>query len=454
MTKEKRSILVVDDEKDMLKTYENILKNDYSVLISNSGEDALSKLKKNQVDVAILDIRMPKMDGIEVLKKIKSHYPYIDVIMATGSKDVAPAVECMKLGAFDYINKPFDVKELLIIIEKALQNISLIKENAQLKEELKSVAPSLDIIGKSPQIERIRELIKSISQTDSTVLISGESGVGKEVVARAIHNSSKRQNKPFIAINCAAIPENLLESELFGFERGAFTGAVERKIGKFELADSGTLFLDEIGCMSPSMQSKLLRILEEKSFERLGGNAKISVDVRIISATNIDFDKSIKDGKFREDLYYRLNVIPINIPPLRDRREDIPLFVASFINKFNKEFRKNVKDLSPKVFGKLMQYGFPGNVRELQNLLERAVVLAKGDKIVEENIFGLGGHETSIKPESGSNLLEACESFEREFILKSLKENNNNQTTTAEKLGIARTTLSSRLKALGIRDGK
>lgn len=459
MNKQKPVILAIDDEADMLKTYESILKKNYQVITSESGKVGLGKLKTNSIDLVILDIRMPKMDGIEVLRTIKKEFPGTEVIMATGSKDVVSAVEAMKLGAFDYITKPFDVDELLIVIEKALEKNNLVRENIYLKETLsKSESWCGDIIGKSPQIEKIKELIKSIAKTDSTVLISGESGSGKEVVARAIHGLSSRKNMPFVAINCAAIPENLLESELFGFERGAFTGATERRIGKFEMADGGTLFLDEIGCMSQSMQSKLLRVLQERQFERLGGNIKVSVDVRIISATNIDFEKSIKEGKFREDLYYRLNVIPINMPALRERKSDLLLFITFFINKFNKEFNKKIKTVSPAVSQKLQDYDFPGNVRELQNLIERAVALAKGTTIEEENIFGLrasiesGANEEQRALKDSSALKDSVEEFERMKITQALKDAGWNQTKAAIKLGIARTTLSSRMLALGIRE--
>ncbi|MBI5701822.1 sigma-54-dependent Fis family transcriptional regulator [Candidatus Saganbacteria bacterium] len=453
MTK-KFTILVVDDEKDMLKTYENILKKEYRIIISESGIDALQKIERNDVDLVISDIKMPQMDGIELLKHIKEKHTHIDVIMATASKDVASAVQAMKLGAYDYINKPFDVSELKLIIERSLEKISLVKENIQLKETIKSSNPSLDLIGHNKETQKIRQIIKDIAPTDSTVLITGESGSGKEIAARLIHNQSNRKNNPFVAINCAAIPENLLESELFGYERGAFTGAMERRIGKFELADSGTLFLDEIGCMSPTLQSKLLRIIEDRKIERLGGNAQIDIDVRIVAATNIDFEKTIKEGKFREDLYYRLNVIPIKMLPLRDRKDDLELFINFFIGKFNKEFNKNIRSVSPQVYSKLRAYNFPGNVRELQNLLERAVALTKGNMIEEEQIFGLryssGNIQDENKPTS-SDLKDALETFEKKIILNALAQSSDNQTKAAAKLGIARTTLSSRLLALGIR---
>lgn len=451
--KEKHMILAVDDEPDMLSTYKNILKKDHAVLTADSGKDALGILKNNPVSLVILDIRMPKMDGIEVLKKIKTDHPEIVVIMATASKDVASAVEAMKLGAFDYINKPFDVKEFQVTVAKALENAALIEENLKLKETIKSAQTDDALIGACPKIKRVKEIIAAIALTDSTVLITGESGSGKEIAARLIHKKSKRSGMPFIALNCAAIPENLLESELFGHERGSFTGAVERRIGKFELADGGTLFLDEIGCMSPAMQSKLLRVLEDKKIERLGSNAQLSIDVRIIAATNIDFEKTIKENKFREDLYYRLNVIPVAMPPLRERLEDLPLFISFFINKFNKEFNKKIKTVSQGVMIKLKSYSFPGNVRELQNLLERATALALGDVIEEEHMFGLINAGTVTENTGEKQTLKAASvAFEKNLVLNTLSSCGWNKTQAARQLSIARSTLCHMVRRLKLKE--
>ena len=304
-----------------------------------------------------------------------------------------------------------------------------------------------DLIGKSEKMQKLIELIDRIAPTDSTVLIGGESGTGKEIAAKAIHKMSQRKNLPLIALNCAAIPENLLESELFGHERGAFTGALERRIGKFELADKGTIFLDEIGCMSPAMQSKLLRVLEDKSIERVGGNTQIKVDARIISATNINFQKEIADGKFREDLYYRLNVIPIEMPPLRERKEDLPYFISYFIDKFNKEMNRKIKGLTSGAEKILSSYSYPGNVREFKNIIERAVALASGEYIEEDNLGILGTPSATSKTRS---LKETCDDFERSYIMQILKETGGNKTEACKIMNIARTTLASKMDSLGL----
>ncbi|MFA4966761.1 MAG: sigma-54 dependent transcriptional regulator [Candidatus Margulisiibacteriota bacterium] len=444
---EKLNVLIIDDESDMQETLKSILKKNYSPVAASNGKEGLKELKNGNFHLVLLDLRMPEMDGIEVLKKIKELDSSIPVIMVTASKDLRSAVEAMKTGAEDFVSKPFEVDELLAVIEKALDKYKLVRENQALKEILKDSERYCDLLGKTEKIKKVMSVIDSIAKTDSTVLIFGESGTGKEIAAKTIHKMSDRKNKPYIAINCAAIPENLLESELFGHERGAFTGALDRRIGKFELADQGTIFLDEIGCMSMAMQAKLLRILEDKKIERVGGTAPVEIDVRIISATNIDFAKAIKEGKFREDLYYRLNVIPIEMPALRERKEDIPLFIAYFLDNFNKELNKNLKGLSVGAQSLLMAYDFPGNVRELKNIIERAVALSKSDQITEDNLFGLGSSRSGIV---NKTLKDACEEFEKSYILGILKENNNNQTQTSKVLNIARTTLASRMKALDI----
>jgi len=439
-------ILAVDDEADMLETYRSILSKKFNLLTAASGNEALEILNSKAVALALLDMKMPKMDGLEVLKKIKEKEIETDVIVITASKDIQTAVEAMKLGALDYLSKPFDVKELILILEKALEKKALVKENLYLKETLKEAATYCDLIGRTPVMQKLFETIERVAPTDSTILICGESGTGKELVARAIHLKSKRLNKPFVTVNCAAIPENLLESELFGHERGSFTGALERKLGKFELADGGTLFLDEIGCMSAPMQAKLLRVLEDKIIERLGGEKGILIDVRIISATNIDFKKEIDSGKFRHDLYYRLNVIPVSLIPLRERREDVPLFVQYFLDKFNKELNKKIKGLSPEAMQAVMNYDWPGNVRELQNLIERLVVLSNNEIIGADEI-SLSSASTS---KSADSLKEAMEIHEKELILKALEECEQNRSEAAKILGIPRSTLNSRIEALGL----
>lgn len=447
MTNVKYTILAVDDEKDMLKTYQNVLKKKYAILTANSGEKALKIIEENNIDLVLLDIRMPKMDGVQALKKIKKLDQNLDVIMVSASKDIAFAVEAMKLGAFDYVSKPFEVKELQALAEKALEKRALVKENLYLRESLKEATSYCDLIGKTPQMKKLYETIASVGPTDSTILISGESGTGKELVARAIHKKSKRAEKAFIAVNCAAIPDNLLESELFGHERGSFTGALERKLGKFELADGGTLFLDEIGCMPGAMQAKLLRVLEGKVIERVGGEKGIPIDVRIISATNIDFSKEIEQGKFRHDLYYRLNVIPIQLTPLRERNKDIPLFIEYFLDKYNKVLNKKVKSFDQEAMKLLTNYEWPGNVRELQNLIERVVVLARGEIITREE---LPFPTTSEITDKSGGLKTITENFERTMIKKALDENQGNITAAAEHLKLARTSLISRMKALNL----
>ncbi|MFH1386753.1 MAG: sigma-54 dependent transcriptional regulator [bacterium] len=446
MPSQKPLILAIDDEADVLETYRSILTKKYEVLTATSGQKGLELLKDNPVALILLDMKMPKMDGLETLKAIKAADPNLEVIMITATKDVVSAVEAMKLGALDYLTKPFDVKELMVVIEKGLERQALVKENVYLKTTLKETTGYSNLIGNSPAMKKLFQAIERIAPTDSTVLINGESGTGKELVAHAIHNNSKRASKPFVAVNCAAIPENLLESELFGHERGSFTGAQERKLGKFELADSGTLFLDEIGCMPPAMQSKLLRVLEDKIIERVGSEKGLPVNVRIISATNLDFKKAIDDGKFRSDLYYRLNVIPLNLAPLRERKEDLPLLISHFLEKFNKELNKQVKKISPEAMRSLLEYDWPGNVRELQNLIERLVVLAAGSIITEDELpFGSTEEAAALE-----NLNVSLEKHEKQLIVRALAESGNNHSQAAKILGIPRSTLNSRIEALGL----
>ncbi|MBU1026410.1 MAG: sigma-54 dependent transcriptional regulator, partial [Candidatus Margulisbacteria bacterium] len=365
MTAPKPAILAVDDEADMRQTYKSILQNKYKVTTASSGKDAVKIIQAEAISLVLLDIRMPGQDGIETLKQIKAQDPETEVIMVSASKDIASAVEAMKLGAFDYVTKPFDVKELLILIEKVLEKISLVKENLYLKDSLAQATTYCDLIGQTPQMQNLFQTIEKVAPTDSTVLIHGESGTGKELVARAIHKKSQRADQPFIALNCAAIPENLFESELFGHERGSFTGALERKLGKFELADGGSLFLDEIGCMPPGVQARLLRVLQDNMIERVGGGKPFQVDVRVVAATNLEMKEAIANKKFREDLYYRLNVLRMHLPPLRERKGDIALLLRSFLDKFNKDLKKSIKGFDPTAIELLTNYNWPGNVREL-----------------------------------------------------------------------------------------
>jgi len=450
MVQEKPTILAIDDDLDLLETYKSVLAKKFNVLTAPSGGEALKIVKTTSIQAVLLDIRMPKMDGIKVLEQIKQEDQNIEVIMVTASKDLNTAIEAMKLGAYDYVIKPFDVKELIALIEKALEKRALRQENTSLKESLEQATSYCDLLGQSRAMQKLFKTISSVAPTNSTVLIHGESGTGKELVARAIHKKSTRADKPFIAVNCGAIPENLFESELFGHERGSFTGAMERRVGKFELADGGTLFLDEIGCMPPAMQAKLLRVLEDRKIERLGGEKSIPIDIRLVSATNIDFDKHIEEGKFRQDLYFRLNVIPIELTPLRQRKEDIPLFLNYFINKFNKILNKNIQGLEKEAMAQILAHSWPGNVRELQNMVERLVVLSDGEVITKEDLPFRLEIEVEDAPLSTASLKDALENFEVEKIKTTLQDNSGNITQAAKKLKMPRSSLISRMRALGI----
>lgn len=451
----KPAILAVDDESDLLLTYQAILNKKYKVLTANSGKQALQILGKEAITLVLLDLKMPGMDGLETLKKIKNNDQDIEVIMITASKDALHAIEAMKLGALDYVIKPFEVKELLVLISKAFEKIELKQENRYLKETLKSQDAFCDIIGRTAIMKKLFSQIEKIANTDTRVLIFGESGSGKELVARAIHKKSPKAHQPFVAINCAAIPDTLFESELFGHERGSFTGAMERRIGKFELANNGTLFLDEIGCMPMGMQAKLLRVLEHPFITRLGGEKEIEINVRIVSATNIDFERHIKEGKFREDLYYRLNVIPLKIPALRDRAQDITLLVDHFLDKFNKKMNRKVKGFKKPALKILQEYHWPGNIRELQNSIERIVALAENPMVEPDDLdfsYKTPSAVDPIEPQlMPTNDLNQClEAFEKEHILQALNTSDGNISRAARGLNLARSTLALKMKTLNI----
>jgi len=455
METRKPRILIVDDEEDMLLLYKNILKKDFNMVAAKNGREAIKRTSEEAFDLIILDIIMPDVSGLEVLKNIKETDSTTDVIMVTASKEVKPAVESLKLGAFDYIIKPFEVDDLLSTIRKALERRSIIRENIYLKQALDERAGMGQLIGKSDKIRKIYDIIESGASSDSTILITGESGTGKEIVAETVHKKSRRNNMPYIIVNCAAIPENLLESEMFGHERGAFTGAMERHIGKFELANGGTIFMDEIGEMPMPMQAKLLRVVQEGSVERIGGEKSIPIDVRIIAATNIDIKKAVKEKKFREDLYYRLNVIPINLPPLRERMEDLPLFLSYFIDKYNKELNKNITNVTKEAMEALKNYSWPGNVRELENLVERVITLTNDDHIdirhIPLDIINVNrSNKEEFSLEEGS-FLKAVRNFEKKLLTKAMEASGGNQTAAAKMLGIHRTTLISKLEVYGIK---
>ncbi len=455
-----RSVLIVDDEVGARESLKMILKNDYEVFLAKNAEEAFLQVKVHSPDVILLDIILPDVDGLKVLEKIKQNDPDIIVIMITATKTVKTAVEAMKLGAYDYVTKPFDIDELRLIITRAFSTKALEQEVKYRREEMDKSFEFGNIIGNSKLMKEIFKVVKQIADSKSTALIMGESGTGKELISRAIHYNSNRKNFPFVTINCAAIPETLIESELFGHEKGAFTNAIERKLGRFEVAHQGTLFLDEIGELSLATQAKILRFLEEREFNRVGGSKTIKVDVRLITATNKDLNQMIKKGSFREDLYYRINVVPIVIPPLRDRKEDIPLLIDHFINKFSIENNKNVRGINKEALDVLIQYEWPGNVRELENLVERVIALTFNEYILLnelplsfKNIPKMNGLKESVL-EGKVSFLQAEEEFEREVILDALKKTNYIQSHAAEILGISRRILKYKMDKLGINQMK
>ncbi|AEF93445.1 two component, sigma54 specific, transcriptional regulator, Fis family [Desulfotomaculum nigrificans CO-1-SRB] len=443
-------VLVIDDEERMCWALERALSHEgYQVITTTRGVQGVSLAQEMDPSIVVLDLKMPDLDGIEVLRKIKDFNPNIPVIMITAHGTIETAIEAMKIGATDYITKPFKLEELKVVIKQALHVNQLENQVEFYRKELSKKYGKM--IGQSDCMKEVSLLIRQVAKTNATVLITGESGTGKEVAAVEIHQNSNRADKPFVAVNCAALPEQLLESELFGHEKGAFTGALHKKKGRFEIADKGTIFLDEIGEMPISMQVKLLRVLQERSFERLGGTETITVDVRIIAATNSDLAAAIAKGTFREDLYYRLNVMRINLPPLRERKEDIPLLVNHFLSKFDPSHSKKISSDAMKI---LSRYNWPGNIRELQNVIERALIVCQGTEIqpvhlprelldsVEENqlpVLNL--------PENGFSL----EELEKQLIIKALEKHNFNQTRAAQFLGISRATLLYRMQKYGIK---
>jgi DNA-binding NtrC family response regulator len=455
-----RSVLIVDDEVGARESLKMILKNDYEVFLAKDAEEAFLQIKAHSPDVILLDIILPDLDGLKVLERIKQNDPDMIVIMITATKTVKTAVEAMKLGAYDYVTKPFDIDELRLIVSRSLSTKALEQEVKYRREEMDKSFDFGNILGKSKLMKEIFKVVKQIADSRSTALIMGESGTGKELVSRAIHYNSNRKNYPFVTINCAAIPETLIESELFGHEKGAFTNAIERKLGRFEVAHQGTLFLDEIGELSLATQAKILRFLEEREFNRVGGSKTIKVDVRLITATNKDLNQLIKKGSFREDLYYRINVVPIVIPPLRERKEDIPILIDHFINKFNVENNKNVKGINKDALELLMQYEWPGNVRELENLIERVIALTSNEYIQLnelplsfKNIPKINGLKESVL-DGKVSFFQAEEEFEREVILDALKRTNYIQSHAAEILGISRRILKYKMDKLGINQNK
>jgi DNA-binding NtrC family response regulator len=440
-------ILIVDDEEIMRESLTDWLKEDgYEVLAVEDGFKALEAVQSQDFSVMLVDLKMPKMDGLEVLREVKRLGFDIPVIIITAYATVDTAVAAMKEGAYDYIIKPFNPEELGLTIKKIIERQHLLKENILLRKELSKRYQFGDIIGKSPKMQSVFELIRTVAPSKSTILICGESGTGKEMVARAIHETSLRKDGPFIALACGALPETLLEAELFGYEKGAFTGANIQKKGKIELADGGTLFLDDIADISLKTQVDLLRVLQEREFRRLGGTETIKVDVRIIAATNKDLLKLVEQGKFRDDLYYRLNVITITIPPLRERKEDIPLLVTHFLQKYNIETGKKIEKIAESALNILMDYQWPGNVRELENTIEHAVVVTEGNVILPEALPDFLKQKKTLPTDTKKSL----EEVEKQHIIQVLKENQGNISRAAEVLGINRVTLYRKIKEYNI----
>jgi two-component system nitrogen regulation response regulator NtrX len=446
-----KTILVVDDERDIREALEGVLTDEgYNVVVAANAEEALTELFKNPSDLVILDIWMPGMDGVDALKEIKTKFPNLPVIMISGHGTIETAVKTTKLGAYDFIEKPLSLDKAVLTVGHALEQKRLLEENIALRQ---GAEKNYEIIGNSKVIGKLKEDITKVAPTNSWVLITGENGTGKEIAARNIHLFSARASKPFVAVNCAAIPEELIESELFGHEKGAFTGAVSKKKGKFDMADGGTLFLDEIGDMSLKTQAKVLRILQGQSFERVGGTEKISVDVRVIAATNKDLEEEMKKGNFREDLYYRLNVIPFHIPPLRERAEDIPLFVDYYFKEFSLDTGREVPHVDDEALKALLKYDWPGNVREIKNLVERLVIMTTAGVIKIDDLppYFKDSHPAHKQSLFIGTLKEARKDFEREFILKKLNEFGGNMAKTAESIGIERSHLYRKVKSYGIK---
>ncbi|GAB4260982.1 sigma-54-dependent transcriptional regulator [Deferrisoma sp.] len=446
-----RTILVVDDEEAILATLRGALEDEgYEVASAGSGEEALDGLDAADPDVVLLDVWLPGIDGVEVLQKLRERDPDLPVIMMSGHATIETAVKATKLGAYDFIEKPLNLDRLLLTIEHAVKARRLSEENRYWRERW---GRSPDLIGESPAVRELKEQIRVVGPTRASVLITGENGTGKELVARAVHRASRRRDGPFVEVNCAAIPEDLIESELFGHEKGAFTGATARRRGKFDLADGGTLFLDEIGDMSLKTQAKILRVIQEMRFERVGGTKTHEVDVRIIAATNKDLEEEIREGRFREDLYYRLNVVPIHVPPLRDRAEDIPLLFRHFVEEYCREENREPVEVEEAVFAVLRAYPWPGNVRELKNVAERMVILCRSDRLTVDDVppavRGQGrGSGSPVKP--GLGLREARRQFERDYIARHLEEAGWNVPQAAEALGVDRSSLYKKMKELGI----
>ncbi len=447
------TVLVVDDDAGLRESFHLILEDEYDVVDVADGRQALEVVRASQIDVVLLDIRLPEMDGIEVLERIKQIDEQVEIILVTAVKTVRTAVGAMKLGAFDYVTKPFDEEELLATIHRALQKRSLEREVVYLRTELERRTGLEDIVGRHPEMQKLFRAIAQVAATTSTVLITGESGTGKELVARAIHRMGPRRDKPFVAVNPAAISESLIESELFGHEKGAFTGAYQRRLGRFELAQGGTLFLDEIGSLKPEMQAKLLRVLQERELERVGGTRTIRLDVRIVAATHVDLRQAVEREAFRADLYYRLNVMPLTVPSLRERSSDVPLLVERFVQRYNQELGRRIDGMTPEALAALQEYPWPGNVRELQNVIERSVALVESGWIGLNDLptdVLLPDHRVRVKQAENLPLKTATDEFERQIVMRVLERVQWNRSEASRILGIHRNSLKMKLKRWGV----
>jgi DNA-binding NtrC family response regulator len=450
------TVLVVDDEEGVRASVRAILDGVCGVIEAEDGARALELLRSHEVDLVMLDQRMPGEPGIEVLSRLKAIDPSVIVVLATAVRDVRTAVEAMRLGAYDYLVKPFDVDDIILLVRRALEKRALEREVLCLRSALApsgAAAGFEGMVGRHPEMIRIYQLITQVAETPATALITGESGTGKELVARALHARSARSAQPFVAINVAAIPDTLIESELFGHEKGAFTGAHARKLGKFELAQGGTVLLDEIGSLRLDLQSKLLRVLQEREIYRLGGGRPVPVDVRVLAATNVNLRAAVRERTFREDLFYRLNVVPIHVPPLRERREDIPMLVEHFVRKIARACNRDVRGVSAGALETLTRYDWPGNVRELENVLHRAVVLTREPVLHLQDIpLDVAPPETGSRlgEDTGLPLREACEQFERQYVLRVLERVRWNMSRAARVLGVHRNTVLAKLTAWGV----
>ncbi len=448
----KRTVLIVDDEESICHSLSGILLDEgYEVLTANSGEDAIKVVDEELPNLVLLDIWLPGMDGIETLKLIRADHPQVRVVMMSGHGTIETAVKATKLGAFDFIEKPLSLEKVILVVDHALDMVRLEEENLILKQR---IVQDYELTGESEPIVALKEMICIVAPTNAWILIMGENGTGKELVARSIHRKSKRANRPFVEVNCAAIPEELIESELFGHEKGAFTGATAAKRGKFDLAHEGTIFLDEVADMSLKAQAKILRILQEKKFERVGGTKPISMDVRVLAATNKDLEKEMEAGRFRQDLYYRLNVIPLIVPPLRDRKQDIPVLVRRFLTDFAQREGDAEKSITDEALALFMEHDWPGNVRELKNFTERLVIMTPGMTITDKDIPQLEKELHGEIPEDpakmGDSYRAAKVEFEKSFIARKLQEFDGNVSRTAEAIGLERSNLHRKIKAYGL----